>query len=125
MSAQLEEELARLDAALAVAERQAKAVMSGLRALRRQAATGVVAGLSRRLEQLPTTAEPLASALATASTSFSYDAETALADGHYLKELLAAAEAKGLVLVERDGRITAFPAATQARTSNSCGSGGP
>ena len=109
MSAQLEQELGRLDAALAVAERQAKTVMSGLRALRRQAATGVVVGLSRRLEQLPTTAEPLTSALVTASTSFSYDAETALADGDYLKELLAAAEAKGLVLVERDGRITAFP----------------
>lgn len=109
MSAQLEEELTRLDAALAAAERQAKAVMSGLRALRRQATSGVVAGLSRRLEQLPATTEPLTSALATASTSFNYDAEAALADGHYLKELLAAAEAKGLVLVERDGRITAFP----------------
>lgn len=109
MSTQLEEELSRLDAALVVAERQAKATMSGIRGLRRQAATGMVAGLSRKLEQLPTTAEPLATALLTASTSFGYDAETALADGHYLKELLAAAAAKGLVLVERDGRITAFP----------------
>lgn len=109
MATQLEEELTRLDAALSVAERQAKAVMAGVRALRRQAATGVVAGLSRKLEQLPTAAEPLATALAAASTSFGYDAEAALADGHYLKELLAAAAAKGLVLVERDGRITAFP----------------
>lgn len=109
MSAQLEEELGRLDAALTGAERQAKAVMSAIRALRRQASTGVVAGLSRKLEQLPTAADPLAAALLTASASFSYDAETALADGHYLKELLAAAAAKGLVLVERDGRITAFP----------------
>lgn len=109
MSAQLEEELGRLDAALAVSERQTKVVLSGLRALRRQAATGVIAGLSRKLEQLPAAAEPLTAALAAASASFTYDAEAALADGRYLKELLAAAETKELVLVERDGRITAFP----------------
>lgn len=109
MSAQLEEELSRLDAALAAAERQVKAVMSGIRGLRRQAATGVVAGLPRKLEQLPAAAAPLAAALQTASTSFGYDAESALTDGDYLKELLAAAADKGLVLVERDGRITAFP----------------
>lgn len=109
MSAQLEKELGRLDAALAVAERQATAVISGLRALRRQTATGLVAGLARKLEQLPAVAEPLTAALAMASASFTYDAEAALADGQYLKELLAEADAKGLVLVERDGRITAFP----------------
>ena len=109
MSSQLEEELAKLDAALIGAERQAKAVISVLRALRRQGAAGIVTGLSRKLEQLPAAAEALITALTTASTSFAYDAETALADGSYLKELLAAAESKGLVLVERDGRITAFP----------------
>ncbi len=109
MSTHLDEELGRLDAALGTAERHAKAVLSGVRTLRRQAATGVVAGLARRLEQLPATAEPLAEALRAAGASFSYDAEAAFADGAYLRELQAAAAAKGLVLVERDGRITAFP----------------
>jgi hypothetical protein len=109
MSMQLDDELGRLDAALAAAERSAKTVLAGVRTLRRQAATGVVAGLPRRLEQLPASAEPLADALRTASSSFSYDAETAFAGGSYLRELQAEAATKGLVLVERDGRITAFP----------------
>jgi hypothetical protein len=109
MSTHLDDELGRLDAALAAAERQAKAVLAGVRTLRRQAATGTVAGLPRRLEQLPATAEPLAEALRSASTSFLYDAEAAFAGGAYLQELQAAAAAKNLVLVERDARITAFP----------------
>jgi hypothetical protein len=109
MSTRLEEELNRLDTALASAERQAKAVLAGVRGLRRQAGTGVVAQLGRRLEQLPGLAEPLAEALRTASASFGYDAETAFDSGSYLQELQAEAAAKGLVLVERDGRITAFP----------------
>ena len=109
MATHLDEELGRLDDALAAAERYAKAVLLGVRTLRRQAATGVVAGLLRRLEQLPTSAEPLSDALRTASTMFSYDAEAAFAGGSYLQELQAEASAKGLVLVERDGRITAFP----------------
>ena len=109
MSTQLDEELSRLDAALAACERHAKTVLSGARALRRQAATGVVAGLPRRLEQLPAAAEPLAEALRTAGASFSYAAEVAFAGGSYLRELQDAAAARGLVLVERDGRITAFP----------------
>jgi len=109
LSTHLDEELGRLDAALSTAERHAKTVLSGVRTLRRQAATGVVAGLARRLEQLPATAEPLAEALRAAGASFAYDAEAAFAEGAYLQELQAAAAAKGLVLVERDGRITAFP----------------
>jgi hypothetical protein len=108
-SATLAAELDRLDAALAVAERQAKAVLSGLRGLRRQAATGVVAGLARKLEQLPAAAEPLTGALRAAAASFSYDAEAAFADGAYLSELQEEAAARGLVLVAREGRITAFP----------------
>ena len=70
-----------LDAALGAAERQAKTVLAGVRALRRQAASGTVAGLPRRLEQLPAAAEPLAEALRMASGSFSYDAEAAFAGG--------------------------------------------
>lgn len=109
MPTRLEDELNQLDASLAAAERQAKAVLAGLRTLRRQAATGVVAGLGRRLEQLPGLAEPLAEALQTAGASFGYDAEVAFNGGSYLRELQAEAAAKGLILVERDGRITAFP----------------
>jgi hypothetical protein len=109
MAAQLDEELARLDAALVTAESRAKAVLSGVTGLRKLTATGTLAGLARRLEQLPASAEPLAEALRAASTSFSYDAEAEFASGAYLRELMAAASAKNLVLVERDGRITAFP----------------
>ncbi len=109
MSARLEDELVRLDAALAGAERQAKTVLAGVRALRRQVAGGIVAGLARRLEQLPAAAAPLAEALRGAAASFAWDAETAFAGGAYLRELQDAAAARGVVLVERDGRVTAFP----------------
>jgi hypothetical protein len=105
----LDEELDRLDAALADAEHQALAIVSAVRQLRRQAATGVLAGLPRRLQQLPASLEPLTAALTDASRSFDYDAEAGFADGSYLTELQAVAEAKSLVLVEREGRITAFP----------------
>ena len=109
MPMSLDTELSRLDAALATAEKNAQAVVSALRGLRRQAASGIIAGLPRRLEQLPAAAEPLADSLATASRSFDYDVDAAIQNGAYLEELQAAAKAKGLVLVERDGRITAFP----------------
>jgi len=109
MPTQLDEELTRLETALAAAERQTTVVLSAVRALRRQAASGILAGLTRKLDQLPAFAEPLAGALQTASTAFTYNAESAFADGSYLNEIQAAASAKGLVLVERDGRITAFP----------------
>ena len=105
----LDAELSRLDTALSGAEKNAQAVVSAVRALRRQATTGVLAGLLRRLEQLPAMAEPLSESLASASHSFTYDIEAAVQSGTYLEELQEAAKAKGLVLVERDGRITAFP----------------
>jgi hypothetical protein len=109
MPTNLDDELGRLDAALATAERHAKTVLAGVRGLRKMAATGTVAGLARRLDQLPASAEPLGEALRAAGASFAYDAEAAFAGGDYLTELQAAAAARGLVLVERDGRITAFP----------------
>ena len=109
MPTNLDDDLDQLDAALATAERHAKTAVSALRGLRRQAAAGLLAGLPRKLEQLTATAEPLAAALRTAAGSFSYDAEAGFADGSYLQDLQAAAAAKDLVLVERDGRITAFP----------------
>jgi hypothetical protein len=109
MALPLDDELARLDTALAAAERQARAALAGIKALRRQAAGGILAGLARRLEQLPQLAAPLAEALRLAAGSFAYDAEASFASGAYLRELQQAAAARGLVLVERDGRITAFP----------------
>ena len=105
----LEDELNQLDAGLAAAERQAKVILAGVRTLRRQAVTGVVAGLGRRLEQLGGLVEPLAEVLRTVGTSFSYDADVAFNGGSYLQELQAEATARGVILVERDGRITAFP----------------
>jgi hypothetical protein len=109
MSTNLDQELDRLDTALAAAERQAMAVLAGIKGLRRQAATGTVAGLAKKLEQLPAAAAPLAEVLRAAGENFDYDAEAAFSDGAYLAALRAEAATKGLVMVERDGRITAFP----------------
>lgn len=109
MAAGLEQELTRLDAALVIAERQGAAVVRAMKELRQQVKTGLLAGLSRRLAQLPEVAVPLTEALAVVAGSFSYDPQAAFADGSYLTELCDAAERAGVVLVEREGRITAFP----------------
>ena len=53
------------------------------------------------------TGEPLAKAAA----ALDYDVAEAFASGAWLDELAAAAKAAGVVLVRRDGRVTAYPVA--------------
>ena len=53
------------------------------------------------------TGEPLAKAAA----MLDYDVSDAFATGAWLDELAAAAAAAGVVLVRRDGRVTAYPVA--------------
>ncbi|OJY64949.1 MAG: hypothetical protein BGP12_04260 [Rhodospirillales bacterium 70-18] len=105
----IESALAALDGALDAGERQAGAALGQVRRLRRLCKAGDLAGLASQLAQAPGLAERLADTLRTASAGPAYAAETAFADGSYLAELRAEAARQGVVLSERDGRVTAFP----------------
>lgn len=108
-SATLEPVLDRADADLSAVERQLAAAQKLLRRLRRAAREGDLSGLPSRMIEAAEAIERMASPLRAAAEAFSYDWVVAVADGSYLDELAAAAERAELVLVRRDGRITAYP----------------
>ena len=107
----LEETLAALDAHLADAAKQAGALRKAARRLRRAAREGAVGSLPAALAatqaELGRAGEPFARAAA----ALDYDVAAAFASGAWLDELAAAAKDAGVVLVRRDGRVTASPVA--------------
>ena len=105
----LDERLATLEGLLGRVERHAKTMLGTVRALRRQAAHGDLVTMEKLFRDAPRQVEQVGAALTEARDGFSYDAEAEFASGTYTAELLAAAREHGLVLVERDGRLTAFP----------------
>jgi hypothetical protein len=105
----LDERLANLEGLLGRVERHAKAVLGTVRALRRHAAHGDISAIEKLFREAPRQAEQASAALSDARDGFSYDAEAEFAAGAYVAELLAAARVHDLVLVEREGRLTAFP----------------
>jgi hypothetical protein len=109
MATQLEPALAAVEARMDEAERQAKGLLVRLKRARRMAAIGDISGVFSQLEQAPEAADRLARAFRTLDGSFSYDAEQAFASGSYVAELMAEAERQGVTIVERDGRLSAFP----------------
>ena len=105
----LESQITNLDQLLAEAEKQGKALLARVRGLRKKANAGELAALAGLFDPIPRQAEQFGLSVGAARDSLSYDATTALADGSYLAELQAEAQAQGVVLTERDGRLTAFP----------------
>ena len=109
MDETLESQIADLDQLLAESEKQGKALLARVRALRKKTNAGELALLAGLFDPVPRQAEQFAVSVQTARDSLRYDAATALADGSYLAELQAEARAQGVGLTERDGRLTAFP----------------
>ncbi len=105
----LEKQIETLDALLAESEKQGKALLARVRALRKKAQAGEVAALAGLFDPVPRQSEQFAAAVQAARDSLTYDAAMSLADGSYLAELQAEAAAQDVVLTERDGRLTAFP----------------
>lgn len=105
----LEAQIETLDQLLAEAEKQGKALLARVRGLRKKAGAGEIASLAGLFDPIPRQAEQFAQSVQAARESVTYDAATALADGAYLAELQAEAKAQDVVLIERDGRLTAFP----------------
>src|SRR5689334_11303480 len=98
---ELEDTLEALDAHLSDAEKQAAALLKTTRRLRRAAMEGAMASLPAAVASAQAEADRISKPLAAA----------AFASGAWLDELAAAAEAAGVVLVRRDGRVTAYPVA--------------
>jgi len=107
----LEDTLAALDAHLSDAERQVAALLKATRRLRRAAKEGNVASLPAAVAAAQADAARVGEPLASAAAALGYDVVEAFASGAWLDELAAAARAAGVVLVRRDGRVTAFPVA--------------
>ncbi len=107
----LEDTLAALDAYLGDAEKRAAALLKSTRRLRRAAKEGNVASLPTALAAAQAEAERTGEPFADAAAAFGYDVAEAFASGAWLDELASAAKAAGVVLVRRDGRVTAYPVA--------------
>jgi hypothetical protein len=107
----LEDVLHAADRELAEAERQAAALLKAVRRLRRGVHEGALAGLSGAASAAAQASVHPAAPLTRAAAALEYDVAAAFASGAWLDELAQAAKAAGLVLVQRDGRLTAFPVA--------------
>jgi len=107
----LEDTLAALDGHLSDAEKQAVALLKAARRLRRAAREGNVASLPAAIAAAQADAARTGEPFANAAAVLDYDVAEAFASGAWLDELAAAAKAAGVVLVRRDGRVTAYPVA--------------
>jgi len=107
-SLSLEAILSTWDAELEALERQSVAVLRGARRLRKSAKEGAVAGFGTAVNTLQQDAAKLRDSVGRLAVP-----ETAVAEsfenGAFLRELAAAAAAANVTLVQRDGRITAYP----------------
>ena len=113
----LEERLTKLDQALTEVNKAAKALAGVASGLGKASAVGDLAGLARRFDQAPRMIEQLQATLAAAQGGFHYDAGAEFASGAYVKELRGAAEQAGIVMVEREGRLSAFPVLLKLETA--------
>jgi hypothetical protein len=96
---------------LADAEKRAAALLKAARRLRRAAMEGAMASLPAAIAAAQADADRTSEPLAAAAAALDYDVAAAFANGAWLDELAAAARAAGVVLVRRDGRVTAYPVA--------------
>ena len=109
MDNSIEQQITTLDQLLADSEKHGKALLARVRGLRKKTAAGELAPLTGLFEPLPRQVEQFVASVETARDALTYDAAAALTDGSYLAELQAEARAQGVVLTERDGRLSAFP----------------
>jgi hypothetical protein len=105
-----------LEVALATTERAAEGALKSaalatreLRTALTDARTGQIRGLRKALAAARVATEALAEQARTLEDSFDLDEQDYLASGGYTKELLAAAEAKGVKMFEEEDRLLCYP----------------
>jgi hypothetical protein len=105
----IEAGFATLESRLAEADRRAAALHAAIRKGLRAAREGSVAALPDALAQARRLAGDAVAAVNEAAALPTPDVAAAFRDGSFVAELKSQAEAQGVHLVEREGRISAFP----------------
>jgi hypothetical protein len=90
-------------------ERQAAAVLRSARRLRKAAQEGAVAGFASAIGAVRDDTAKLQEAMVQAAELPAIDMGESFANGTFLAELASAAAAANVTLVQRDGRVTAYP----------------
>jgi hypothetical protein len=108
-TASLESTLATWESALARLEQQAAQVLRAAKQLRKAAQDGAVAGAPAARAALRDGVARLTEAIGEHAEDPPLDIPAAFESGSYLAELAEAASAAGVTLVQRDGRVTAYP----------------
>jgi hypothetical protein len=104
-----EETLAATERAVDGALKTAKAVNRELRKALTGARTGQVRDARKALAAVRATASALAEEARALYDGFDLDEQEYLASGAYTKELIAAAEARGVTVLEEDDRLLCYP----------------
>lgn len=105
----LEGALARTQRAADAALKVAAGVARDLRNVSGRARTGQVRELRKALVSARTAAQDLAELTRTLAAGVDLDEQEHLASGAYTKELLAAAEARGVTIFEEEDRLLCYP----------------
>jgi hypothetical protein len=105
----LENTLSDLETELAELDREALALRKSVAAAQKAAQQGSLGDIGRAIEQGQARAAAVGERLAQATRHLAFDHADYLASDAYVDELKAAAKAVGLALVDRDGRLSAFP----------------
>jgi hypothetical protein len=104
----LEAALVELEERIGAAQRSAEALSRQLKRLKKAAQTGEVSEIERTLLTLAERAEQAAETATALSRAWRFDARSYLDDG-YRDELRSAAATAEIELLEKDGRLYAFP----------------
>jgi hypothetical protein len=110
-STSLEDVLSHWDEHLARLERDATAMLRATKRLRRAAQEGAVARFPDTVAVLQDCAAKLHASVHDAAQPPAINLVEAFADGSFLAELSHAAAAANVTLVQRDGRVSAYPVA--------------
>jgi hypothetical protein len=105
----LEDTMSAWDEQLSTLERQAAALLRSARRLRKAVHEGAVAGFPGAVSAVQDDAAKVQAALEQAASPPAIDLADAFASGSFVNELAQAAAAANVTLVQRDGRITAYP----------------
>ena len=114
----LEATLDTWEARLARLEQQAAQVLRAAKQLRKAAQDGALAGAGQARGALRESAAKLAETIAREADPPPIDIPAAFESGSFLTELSHAAAAAGVTLVQRDGRITAYPVVLRLEPRN-------
>ncbi|HEY3611095.1 MAG TPA: hypothetical protein VGL06_26610 [Pseudonocardiaceae bacterium] len=109
MSGTLEETLAATERAVDDALKTAAAVTRELRRALAGAKTGQIRDARKALSAARATARTLADQAQALHDGFDLDEQAYLASGAYTKELIGAAEARGVTMFEEDDRLLCYP----------------